>query len=217
MDAQVLLQTVEEGNIASPEDFKVLCERVADSRNYKVCPGIEVEEYDQYKQVIGYDPKKVRIVDLPVKRIESTKCERWFPLSQSHGVTRKKRENPHVLCRECVQLQRYLRASVQRLSSVTAEDKVKHEQADSYYPLKYLSPESLQRRKMNVKSALAKKNRIMKRSVPKEIILGDKRRAKISLGESSSCKLESTIGEGEQQGTETRSTLRHVLEQDSTQ
>ncbi len=219
MDVQALLRTVEEGTVTTPGDFKALCEKITDCRNYKICPGIEIEEYEQYKEVIRYDPKSVQIVDFPVKRIESTKCEHWFPLSQSHSVAKKKRETPEVLCHECVQLRRYLQESVRRLSSVTAEDKVQHQQADSFYPMKYLSPQSLQRRKTNVKSVKAKEKRIMKRYVPEEIILDDKQHAEMSqihssLDELASDELESIFREGEQQGTQIGSTLRHVWEQD---
>ena len=81
MNVQALLRTVEEGTVATPGDFIALHENIADCRNYKFCPGIEINEYEQYK-VIRYNPKSVQIVDFPVKRIESTKCEHWFPLSQ---------------------------------------------------------------------------------------------------------------------------------------
>ena len=89
MDVQALLRTVEEGTITTPGDFKALCEKITDSRNYKFCPGIEIEEYERYKEVIRYDPKSVQIIDFPVKRIESTKCEHWFPLSQGRSIAKK--------------------------------------------------------------------------------------------------------------------------------
>ena len=103
-NVQALLRTVEEGNVATPEEIIALCERVADCRNYKVCPGFQMEKYEQYKEVIRYDPKRVVVVDLPVRRIESAKCERWYPLSQRKGITKEKREASEVLCQECVQL-----------------------------------------------------------------------------------------------------------------
>lgn len=76
------------------EILKHYVKKIADCRNYKFCPGIEINEYEQYKEVIRYDPKSVQIVDFPVKRIESTKCEHWFPLSQGHSVTKKKEGDP---------------------------------------------------------------------------------------------------------------------------
>ena len=212
------MQTVEEGNVSTKEEFKVLCEKIADSRNYKLCPGIQMEEYEQYKEVIRYDPKRVQILDFPVRHIESEKCERWFLLSQNNA-SKEKREASEVLCRECVQLRYYLQASVQRLSNVTPEVKVQHQQADSFYPMKYLSPQSLQRRQTNIKAVQAKEKRLLKRYVPEEIILDDKQHAEMSqihssLDETASSELELIFGEGEHQGTQIGSTLRHVWEQD---
>ena len=158
--------------MATAEDFKILCEKIADSRNFKFCPGISLEEYERCKQVIGYDPKNVRIIDVPIKRIESVKCEHWFPLSRGR-TTKEKQQASELLCRECIKLQQYLASSVRRLSGVTPE---KHQQADSCYPMKYLSPQSLQRRKLNIKSVRAKEKRMLRKYVPKEIIL-DKERA----------------------------------------
>ena len=39
------------------DDVKGLCEKLVDSK-MKVCPGISVEEYESYKEVIRYDQKK---------------------------------------------------------------------------------------------------------------------------------------------------------------
>ena len=66
-----------------------------------------MEEYEQYKEVIRYDPKRVQVIDFPARRIESEKCERWFLLSQSNA-SKENREASEVPCRECVQLHYYL-------------------------------------------------------------------------------------------------------------
>lgn len=54
---QVLLSTVEVGDVATVEEFKLLCEKMADSRNFKFCPGIPPVEYEQCRDVIRYNPK----------------------------------------------------------------------------------------------------------------------------------------------------------------
>ena len=89
----------------------------------------------------------------------------------------------------------------------------------SFYPMKYLSPQSLQRTKTNVKSVKAKEKRIVKRYVPEEVILDDKQHTEMSqihssLDELASDELESIFREGEQQGAQIGSTLCHVWEQD---
>ena len=210
---------MEEGNVSTKEEFKVLCEKIADSRNYKLCPGIQVEEYEQYKEVIRYDPKPAQVIDFPARRIESEKCERWFLLSRSNNVSKDKREASEVPCRECAQLRYYLQASARRLSNVTSGVKVQHQQAGSVYPMKYLSPQSLQRRQTNIKAVQAKEKRLLKRYVPEDIILDDKQHAEMSqihssLDETASSELESIFEEGGRQGTQIGSTLRQVWEQD---
>lgn len=91
----------------------------------------------QYKEVIRYDPKRVQIIEFPARRIESEKCQHWFPLGRGNA-TKEKKQAPELLRQECLQ---YLQASVQRLSSVIPEEKVQHQQADAFYPMKYLSPQ----------------------------------------------------------------------------
>ena len=85
--------------------------------------------------------------------------------------------------------------------------------------MKYLSPQSLQRRQTNIKAVQAKEKRLLKRYVPEEIILDDKQHAEMSqihssLDETASCELQSIFGEGERQGTQIGSTLRQVWKQD---
>ena len=109
----------------------------------KFCPGILPEEYQQHKDVIRYD-KGVQIIDEPFRRVSSVKCRLWFPLPLG-GYNKEKKKFSTVICWECVQLQGLLQADVRQLSQVSPEVKVQHQQADSFYPMKYLSPESLQK------------------------------------------------------------------------
>ena len=62
-----------------------------------------MKEYEQYKEVIRYYPKCVQVLEFPVRRIESEKCECWFLLSRSNA-SMEKREASEVLCHEYVQL-----------------------------------------------------------------------------------------------------------------
>ena len=153
---------MEEGNVATPEEFVSLCEKIADNKNFKFCPGIDLEEYEQCKEMIKYDPKSVRVIDVPVKRISSSKCKLWYHTT-GRGISKQKKEPSEMICSECGKLRHYLQATARRLSSVPPEKRVQREQADSCYPMKYLSSESLQRRKMNIKSLKAREKRKIKR------------------------------------------------------
>ena len=105
----------------------------------KFCPGIPAEEYKQYKDVMRYDRKGVRVVEAPAKRIASTKCRLWYPVARN--VTKEKKKSAEILCPDFVRLQCYLQQDVKRLSGVPAEVKAQHQQAQSHYPMMYLSPE----------------------------------------------------------------------------
>ena len=150
----------------SVDDVKGLCEKLVDSK-MQVCPGISAEEYESYKEVIRYDQKKVQISNDPIACISSVKCLLWFPIPRNICKT------PEVVCSECATLKRNLRKATKRLSSVTSVVKVEHQQAESSYPLKYLSPFSLKTRKMNIKCQRIKERRMIKRYVPDEVILDD--------------------------------------------
>ena len=155
----------------------------------QVCPGISAEEYESYKEVIRYDQKSVQI---SIARISSVKYPLWFPIPRS--------KTPEVVCAECATLKRNLRKATKRLSSVTLVVKVKHQQAESTYPLKYLSPISLKTRKMNIKCQRIKERRMIKRYVPDEVVLDDQQHKEMcqiyaSIKEVAGDELESLFGQ----------------------
>lgn len=87
----------------------------------------------------------MKIVSVPVKHISSTKCRLWYPVARSIS---KERKNEHeVLCAECVSLQMQLQIASKRLANVPSEVKIQHQQAQSNFPMSYLSPNSLHKRK----------------------------------------------------------------------
>ena len=209
---------VEKGNVTTPDEFKVLCEKLIDPR-MKYCPGFQLQQYEEYKEIIRYDMKSVKLTDTPVKRIASAKCLLWFPLGK-RGVKKEKLEESEVLCSPCVRLLGYLRSTAQRLSLVPPEDKVKHQQAGSFFPMKYLSPESLKRRKTNIKCTQLKERKMLNKYVPEDITLDDHQHAEMcqiqsSIDSIASNELESVFTEGESQGEHIGSTLRRVWEEDN--
>ena len=197
------------------DDIKGLCEKLVDSK-MKVCPGISVEEYESYKEVIRYDQKKVHITNDPFTRIASVKCLLWFPMPRNMD---KQKMTSKVVCTECATLKRNLRKATKRLSSVTPAVKVQHQQAESTFPLMYLSPTSLKTRKMNIKCQRIKERRMIKKYVPDKVILDDQQHQEMcqihsSIEEIAGDELESLFVEGEQRGQHVGSTLRQVWESD---
>ena len=166
---QVLSKIVEEGSVGNIDDIKGLCEKLIDSK-MQVCPGIPPEEYEGYKKVIGYDQKRVQITNDPFTRIASVKCLLWFPIPRSMG---KQKMTSEIVCTECASLRCTLRKSKKRLSSVPLAVTVKRQQAESTYPLKYLSPASRKIRNMNIKCRHIKERRMIKRHIPNEVVPDD--------------------------------------------
>lgn len=185
----------------------------------KFCPGLSPEEYTRYKEVIRYDKKGVQIIDHPFRRISSTKCQLWFPLPLRGTNIPEKKKSSAVVCRECVVLRGLLQADLRRLSNVTPEVKVQHQQASSFYPMKYLSPDSLQKRKMNQKLEQRKERRLIKRYVPDDVILTEKQHNEMchihsTLEKIASSELESIFAAGESEGSDIGFTLRQTWEGD---
>ena len=80
--------------------------------NIKFCPGLPVEEYEKYREVIKCERKGVKVVDRPLKRISAKNCLMWYHIPR--GVSKERKQMPEVLCRECVRLRCYLQADVKR-------------------------------------------------------------------------------------------------------
>ena len=182
-----------------------------------VCPGISVEEYESYKEIIRYDQKNVHITTDPFTRIALVKCLVWFPVPRN--TSKQKRMASEVPCTECAKLKHDLRRAAKRLSSTTPATKVQHQQAESTYPLKYLSPASLKTRKMNIKCQHIKERRMIKKYVPDEVILDDQQHQEMcqipsSIEESAADELELIFAEGEQRGPNVGSILRQTWESD---
>jgi hypothetical protein len=65
---QVLLRTIETGNISSVNGFLSVCEEISKSGNYKFCPGMNVEVFnDTYASVLRYESKSVRVATEPFR------------------------------------------------------------------------------------------------------------------------------------------------------
>ena len=107
----------------------------------------------------------------PFTRIASVKCLTWFLIPRS--MSKQQRMVSEVACTEYAKLKYDLRRAAKLISSATPATEVQHQQAESTYPLKYLSPASLKTRKTNVKCKQIKERRMTKKYVPDEVILDD--------------------------------------------
>ena len=198
------------------DEFKELCRKLIDSR-MKFCPGISMEEYAGYKEIVRYDLKKVHITTEPFKRVASVDCLLWFPVTRYDR--RERKMAAEVVCTACTTLLHDLREAKKRLSHVTPEVKVQHQQAGSHYPLTYLSPTSLNTRKTNIKSQRAKERWVIKKYAPDELVLDDLQHQEMVevqslVEEVGGSELEALFVEGDQKGSHVGTTLRQIWDDD---
>ena len=68
------------------EEFKMICQKLIDSR-MKFCPGISLEEYEGYKEVIRLESADHH--GAIYKRVASVDCLLWFPITRYASEERR--------------------------------------------------------------------------------------------------------------------------------
>ena len=64
------MKEVEKGRLQSPAAVSDLLEKYSSkSKLYKFCPGLDVSQYEQYKDIIRFDVKSLRKTDIPSYRL----------------------------------------------------------------------------------------------------------------------------------------------------
>lgn len=143
---QVLLHTIESGKVESIDQFLKLCDKISDYSTYKFCPGFDYDSYmENYREKIQYHPSQVQITTNPFKRVQSSHCTMWYKLPKN--ATKVQKSLLSVLCGACKRLWGQLDRALQHCTSYGPRRKIKRQQSSSNYPLKYMSPASLMKRK----------------------------------------------------------------------
>ena len=141
----VLMREVENGVISGTEAVLKLCSRYSTySTTHKFCHGLEVSQYEAYRDVIRYDIKNVRQTTEPFARVDSVRCLLWFDLG--HRPTLARREAESLLCSNCVRLKCDIEHQAARSKTDSPSKKAK-QHPSSHAPLMYMSPESQLKRK----------------------------------------------------------------------
>ena len=102
---------------------------------------------DRYYNKIRYHIAKVQVTTSPFRRVQSSDCTMWHKLPKNAAKAEK--SSLTVLCGMCKRLRSELDRALQRCTGYSPHRKVKRQQPSSNYPLKYMSPASLKRRKSN--------------------------------------------------------------------
>ena len=100
----------------------------------------------RYLSVIRYDIKSVRKISDVIIRVDSKNCSLWHKLACNVSIFEK--DMPAVLCKPCKRLRSDLEQRL-KTSTVTPEEKENRVQPSSHYPVKYLSPVSVKKKKQN--------------------------------------------------------------------
>ena len=183
-------------------DFHLLCQRILSPLN-KFCPGLSEEEYQDFRKHIRYNPSNVHIVTETFKRIESTRCKRWFTIARNAPLEEKSAEM--VKCSGCKKLIHDLERSRKRESTTSPRRKQKRLLPSSHFPKKYLSPASQQKRTSIDKCERRKEKRLLKKYAPHEMMLDDQQHDELlklvtEIDSTGSDNLQTVYSEAEQHG-----------------
>ena len=160
---------INSGEIETDEDLFQVCEILLRSNGFVFCPGISYDAYfNDFYPVIRFHCKPVNVMECPVKCVNSKSCKRWFKLPKN--ATREEQASNEVLCGACKRLNSILKYQKSKSSLVSPAKRQKRQAPNSNYPLKFLSPASVQKRKeifyQKSKSSLVSPAKRQKRQAP---------------------------------------------------
>ena len=143
---QVMFSSISSGEIETDEDLFQVCEMLLRSNGFVFCPGISYDAYfNDFYPVIRFHCKPVNVMECPVKCVHSKSCKRWFKLPKN--ASREEQASNEVLCGACKRLNSILKYQKSKSSLVSPAKRQKRQAPNSNYPLKFLSPASVQKRK----------------------------------------------------------------------
>ena len=139
-----------------PEDserFHELVKTLLPGSGYFLCSGLPAD----VASMLTYETKSARKWGLPFDRVDHKECLMWLNTDSAPGSSRKQPQR----CHKCSQLMYYVRRESRKRALLSAEHKAARIQTSSHYPMKYLSPASLQKRR----SLILQEKKALKRKV----------------------------------------------------
>ena len=116
---------------------------------HALCPGLIGLEDVEGK--LGYIPKNVRVLADPVKIVQAVSCKVWHVPSSQARKDESDARRFHV-CGECLRAHSYVQRRITEKNNVDTPTKCKRQSPSSNYPIKYLSPNSKQKRYSHLKN-----------------------------------------------------------------
>ena len=170
--AHVLMRVWKSGTFETLEDVIALCQMIGANSTYKLCPGIEPDEYEkEFHDVIRFHIKSVRITDFPFHRVDSINCKLLFQLALN--ATESERSAQEVRCSACKRLISDLNYQKKRTGSETPTRRIKRQNPSSRARLSYMSPASQAKRKKLAQYERTSNIRKLKKYEDNEVTLDD--------------------------------------------
>lgn len=215
-DFQVLMISKSKGTLKEFHEYKDLLDIVSCSGGYKFCPGFHDAAYEAYFDVIRYDPKGVRRTTQPIARIDSNSCLLWHKLARNASIFEKDMES--VMCSSCKRLRNILEQQVKRISSRSPSKKVARVQPSSNYPLKFLSPKSVEK-KQKIHQERTHDKKLLNKFSGMDVALNDLQNEEMTalvnkITEIGSEEVKSAIEEGEKHQCGIGSTIKAIWDND---
>lgn len=168
----ILMRLWEEGELESIQDVFELCTIFSNKSQYKFCPGIDPDYYEeQYHQPIRFHIKSVRQCHFPFSRVDSVNCKLWFLLASNAAVAEKTASE--VKCSACKRLIHDLNLQKKRTLAESPGRKIKRQLPSSRARLLYMSPSSQQKRKQYGQYQRSSSLRKLGRFEESEVVLND--------------------------------------------
>ncbi|XP_065907460.1 uncharacterized protein [Dysidea avara] len=171
-NVQALLVSVKEGVVSTDKEFVELCNSLRHCKGFVFCPGISYQRYqDEYYSVLRFHNKQVNLTESPFLRVESKSCLRWYKLPKN--ATFAEQASDEVLCTHCKRLVSRLEDRKKISENVSPCRRVKRQSASSNYPIMYLSPASVKKRKENMQAERSKDKALLAKFSKLDITLDD--------------------------------------------
>lgn len=197
----VLMRLWGEGEIRSVDDVVELCRIFGCKSDYKFCPGVDPDHYEnEYYKAIRFHIKSVRLTQFPFPRVDSVNCKLWFlPASNTSAAEKAANE---VKCPACKRMVQYLKLQKKRKLAESPAKRIKRQLPSSRARLKHMSPASQQACKRYAQYQRSSSNRKLARLEQNEVTLdSDQNEEMCAVVEAvPNEELEKLFKEGEQHG-----------------
>ena len=85
-ELQVLLKTIEKGELLGVDSFIALCLKICHLGGYKFRPGVNLSVYNEkYASIHHRESKSVKMSE-PFEGVESPNCQRWQKLARNSSI-----------------------------------------------------------------------------------------------------------------------------------